>query len=153
VAMGGVGVQGHIGEDREIGEFFFEGAESTGNEAFGIQAGFAVLGTEGGFDAGKDGDPANAAWGESARMAQEGGNRVTKMAGEAGDWGGRAGTVFDEERGDEAGGGNRGLGKQAANAEGTAKTATSDGNGKPGVQEGKIIPMIFEGQKVGNVRE
>jgi len=153
VTVGGIGIEGDVGKDREIGKFFFEGAEGAGNQTPGIQAGFAVLGTEGGFDAGKDGDPANAAWGESARMAQEGGNRVTKMAGEAGDWARCAGTVFDEERGDEVGGGNRGLGKQAANAEGTAKTATSDGNGKPGVQEGKIIPMIFEGQKVGNVRE
>jgi len=64
-----------------------------------------------------------------------------------------AGAVFDEERGDEVGGGNRGLGKQAANAEGTAKTATSDWKGKPGVQGGEIIPVIFGGQKVGNVRE
>ena len=153
MAVGGVGIEGDVGEDREIGEFFFEGAESTGNQALGIQASLAVLGAKGGFDAGEDGDTTDAALRESGRVAEKGGDGVTKVAGEAGDWGGRAGTVFDKERGDEMGRADGSLGKQSADAGGTAKTATSDWNGKPGIQGGKIIPMIFEGQKVGNVRE
>jgi len=145
VAVGGVGIESHIGKDREIGEFFFEGAKSAGNEAFGIQAGFAVLGAEGRFDAGEDGDTADAALGESGRMAKEGGNGVTKMAGEAGDRGGCAGAVLDEKRGDEMGSGDGGLGKQSPDAGGAAKAATSDWNGKLGAQGRKIISTAFGG--------
>jgi hypothetical protein len=101
VTVRGVGIEGDIGKDRQIGEFFFEGAESTGNEALGIQAGLAVLGAEGGVDAGEDGDTADAALGKSGRKAKKGGDGVTKVAREAGDWGGRARAVFHKERGDQ----------------------------------------------------
>jgi hypothetical protein len=111
VTVGGVGIEGDIGKDRQIGEILFEGAESTGNEAFGIQAGFAVLGAKGGFDAGEDGDATDAALRESGCKAEKGGDGVTKVAGETGDRGGCARTVFYKQRGDEMGGGDGGLGK------------------------------------------
>jgi len=123
VTVRGVGIEGDIGKDRQIGKFFFEGAEGAGNQALGIQAGFAVLGAEGWFDAGKDGDTTDAALRESGCKAEKGGDGVTKVAGETGDRGGRARTVFDEKRGDEMGCGDGGLGKQTADSGGTAKAA------------------------------
>jgi len=145
VAVGGVGIERDIGKDWEIGEFFFEGAEGAGNQAFGIQAGFTVLGAEGGLDAGEDGDTADAALGESGRKAEKGGDGVTKMAGEAGDRGGCARAVFNEKRSDEVGSGDGGLGKQTADAGGTAEAATSDWNGKLGAQGKEIISTAFGG--------
>jgi len=70
---------------------------------------------------------------------------VTKVAREAGDWGGRARAVFDEERGDEMGIGDESLGKQTADTRGAAKATTSDWNGKLGAQGKEIISTAFGG--------
>ena len=61
-----------------------------GDEALGIESGPAVLGAEGGFDAGKDGDPADAAVGQPGGVTEEGRNRMPKVTWEAGDGGGGA---------------------------------------------------------------
>ncbi len=71
MTMGGVGVEGDIGEERQIRQFFFQGPQGVGNKALGVEPSPPVLGAEGGFDAGKDGDPADPTIGESVRVAEE----------------------------------------------------------------------------------
>ena len=61
------------------------------------------------------------------------------MPREARDRSGCAGAVFHKERGDQVGRGNRGFREQAANAGGAPKAATSDGDGKSGIQRVKKI--------------
>jgi hypothetical protein len=155
VTVRGVGVKGHIGKDWQIGEFFLEGSEGAGDEAVGIESGPAILGAEGGFDTGKDGDAADAALGESGRVPEDSGNRMAGMAREARDRRGCAGAVFHKERSDQVGRGNRGFREEAANARGAAKAATSDGDGKSGFQRVKKILKIGGRWKAGggNVRE
>ena len=104
-----------------------------------VHASFAVLGVEGRFDAGEDGDATDAAIGESDRMAEKRRDGVTNMVGQAGDWGGLTGSIFHKERGNEVGGGDCRFRKKAANAGGPAEAAASEGDGKFRFHENKII--------------
>jgi hypothetical protein len=139
VTMGGVGVEGDIGEERQIRQFFFQGPQGVGNKALGVEPSPPVLGAEGGFDAGKDGDPADPTIGESVRVAEERGKRMTKMSGKTGDRGGGAGTVFHKEGGNQVGRGDGRFRKQPPDSGGTAEAAASNRDGKLGTQGNSII--------------
>jgi hypothetical protein len=42
VAVGGIGIEGDVGKDREIGKIFFQGAKSSWDEAFWVVGGTGV---------------------------------------------------------------------------------------------------------------
>jgi hypothetical protein len=103
VTMGGVWIEGHIGEDWEVRKLLFQCPEGAGNETFGVQASLAVLRAKRRLDAREDGDPANAAVGQPGRLPKDAGNRIAGMAREAGNRRGLTGAVLNKERSHQVG--------------------------------------------------
>ena len=128
MAVGGIGVEGDVCKNRKLRELLLYGSDSAIDQPFGIEGLLGAGGAQSLRNYWEDGDPPDAASGETLCLANEGGNGKTKMTRKARNRLRLTLAIYNEKRGDKMRGGNIGFGEKPPNSRSPTETTGTDRN-------------------------
>src|SRR5260221_5105597 len=130
MAVAGKGIGGCVAEDPDPGMGALHGGNGAANEIVRIERLVAFLALEAEGQHGKDGDHRNAEFGGAPGFLDQGRDRESRYARHRRDILASGGTVLDEDRPDEIGGGGGGFGNPGGRP--LVRTGAGGENGRGG---------------------